>query len=163
MKKCLYLVVLLSPCLRQFRCNTNGRKTLQLAKRLIILLKVRQTIPDYYTNKISLSDLQKNLKEKKEETVYFYQTSCVHCQKLSPVLVPMAKDLNVDMKVMDIEKLDAPWDEYKIQGTPTIIHFKDGKEVSRISGEQPKDKLKEWLEQTKSNEKRKLLLHMKWV
>lgn len=105
--------------------------------------------PDYYTNKISLSDLQKNLKEKKEETVYFYQTSCVHCQKLSPVLVPMAKDLNVDMKVMDIEKLDAPWDEYKIQGTPTIIHFKDGKEVSRISGEQPKDKLKEWLEQTK--------------
>ncbi|MFD6509090.1 thioredoxin family protein [Bacillus sp. NPDC060175] len=105
--------------------------------------------PDYYTNKISLSDLQKNLKEKKEETVYFYQTSCVHCQKLSPILVPMAKDLNVDMKVMDIEKLDAPWDEYKIKGTPTIIHFKDGKEVSRISGEQPEDKLKEWLEQTK--------------
>lgn len=104
---------------------------------------------DYYTNKISLSDLQKNLKEKKEETVYFYQTSCVHCQKLSPIVVPMAKDLNVDMKVMDIEKLDAPWDEYKITGTPTIIHFKDGKEVSRISGEQPKDKLKEWLEQTK--------------
>lgn len=104
---------------------------------------------DYYTNKISLSDLQKNLKEKKEETVYFYQTSCVHCQKLSPVVVPMAKDLNIDMQVMDIEKLDAPWDEYKIQGTPTIIHFKDGKEVSRISGEQSKDKLKEWLEQTK--------------
>ncbi|MBE7126428.1 thioredoxin family protein [Bacillus mycoides] len=103
----------------------------------------------YYTNKISLSDLQKNLKEKKEETVYFYQTSCVHCQKLSPIVVPMAKDLNVDMKVMDIEKLDAPWDEYKIKGTPTIIHFKDGKEVSRISGEQPEDKLKEWLEQTK--------------
>ncbi|WP_002150463.1 thioredoxin family protein [Bacillus cereus] len=105
--------------------------------------------PDYYTNKISLSDLQKNLEEKKEQTVYFYQTSCVHCQKLSPILVPMAKDLNVDMKVMDIEKLDAPWDEYKIKGTPTIIHFKDGKEVSRISGEQPEDKLKEWLEQTK--------------
>ncbi|MBE7097720.1 thioredoxin family protein [Bacillus cereus] len=105
--------------------------------------------PDYYTNKISLSDLQKNLKENKEETVYFYQTSCVHCQKLSPVVVPMAKDLNVDMKVMDIEKLDVPWDEYKIKGTPTIIHFKDGKEVSRISGEQPEDKLKEWLEQTK--------------
>ncbi|PRT26222.1 thioredoxin family protein [Bacillus cereus] len=109
----------------------------------------KTNVSDYYTNKISLSDLQKNLKEKKEETVYFYQTSCVHCQKLSPVVVPMAKDLNVDMKVMDIEKLDVPWDEYKIQGTPTIIHFKDGKEVSRISGEQPKDKLKEWLEQTK--------------
>ena len=42
----------------------------------------------------------------------------------------MAKDLNVDMKVMDIEKLEAPWDEYKILGTPTIIYFKDGKEVN---------------------------------
>ena len=66
----------------------------------------------------------------------------------------MAKDLNVDMKVMDIEKLDAPWDEYKIQGTPTIIHFKDGKEVSRISGEQPKDKLKRMASKRKSNEKK---------
>ncbi|MEM5666182.1 thioredoxin family protein [Bacillus toyonensis] len=103
---------------------------------------------DYYTNKISFRS-PKEFKREKEETVYFYQTSCVHCQKLSPVVVPMAKDLNIDMKVMDIEKLDAPWDEYKIQGTPTIIHFKDGKEVSRISGEQSKDKLKEWLEQTK--------------
>ena len=73
--------------------------------------------------------------------------------KLSPVLVPMAKDLNVDMKVMDIEKLDAPWDEYKIQGTPTIIHFKDGKEVSRISGEQPKDKLKNGLSKRKVTRK----------
>ena len=145
-----------------FAVTQMEEKTLQLAKRLIILLKVRQTI--LTTTQIkSLFRSSKELKREKEETVYFYQTSCVHCQKLSPVLVPMAKDLNVDMKVMDIEKLDAPWDEYKIQGTPTIIHFKDGKEVSRISGEQPKDKLKEWLEQTKSNEKRKLLLHMKWV
>ncbi|HHT7239182.1 MULTISPECIES: thioredoxin family protein [Bacillus] len=104
---------------------------------------------DYYSNKISLENLNKNLEDKKEQTVYFYQTSCVHCQKLSPIVVPMAKDLNVDMKVMDIEKLDAPWDEYKITGTPTIIHFKDGKEVSRISGEQPKEKFKEWFEQTK--------------
>lgn len=130
-----------------FAVTQMEEKMLQQAKKLIMLL-VKQMV--LTTTQIkSLSDLQKNLKEKKEETVYFYQTSCVHCQKLSPIVVPMAKDLNVDMKVMDIEKLDAPWDEYKIKGTPTIIHFKDGKEVSRISGEQPEDKLKEWLEQTK--------------
>lgn len=61
------------------------------------------------------------------------------------------------MKVIDIENLNEPWDKYNIQGTPTIIHFKDGKEVSRISGEQSKEKFKEWFEQTKNNEK--LLLH----
>ncbi|BCB35810.1 thioredoxin [Bacillus cereus] len=103
----------------------------------------------YYSNKISLEDLNKNIENKKEQTIYFYQTSCVHCQKVSPIVVPLAKDLNVDMKVIDIENLNEPWDKYNIQGTPTIIHFKDGKEVSRISGEQSKDKFKEWFEQTK--------------
>ncbi|WP_368905039.1 thioredoxin family protein [Bacillus wiedmannii] len=103
----------------------------------------------YYSNKISLEDLNKNIEDKKEQTIYFYQTSCVHCQKISPIVVPLAKDLNVDMKVIDIENLNEPWDKYNIQGTPTIIHFKDGKEVSRISGEQSKEKFKEWLEQTK--------------
>ncbi|AAS39754.1 MULTISPECIES: thioredoxin family protein [Bacillus] len=104
---------------------------------------------DYYSNKISLEDLNKNIEDKKEQTIYFYQTSCVHCQKVSPIVVPLAKDLNVDMKVIDIENLNEPWDKYNIQGTPTIIHFKDGKEVSRISGEQSKEKFKEWFEQTK--------------
>lgn len=103
----------------------------------------------YYSNKISLEDLNKNIEDKKEQTIYFYQTSCVHCQKVSPTVVPLAKDLNVDMKVIDIENLNEPWDKYNIQGTPTIIHFKDGKEVSRISGEQSKDKFKDWFEQTK--------------
>ncbi|CAG9613216.1 hypothetical protein BACCIP111899_02411 [Bacillus rhizoplanae] len=99
---------------------------------------------DYYTNKISLEDLQKNVKEKKDQTIYFYQTNCVHCQKVSPIIVPMAKDMNIDMKVIDLEKYPTGWDEFKITGTPTIIHFKEGKEVSRIEGEQPKDKFKEW-------------------
>ncbi|MEF7659334.1 MULTISPECIES: thioredoxin family protein [Bacillus] len=103
----------------------------------------------YYSNKISLEDLNKNIEDKKEQTIYFYQTSCVHCQKVSPIVVPLAKDLNVDMKVIDIENLNEPWDKYNIQGTPTIIHFKDGKEVSRISGEQSQEKFKEWFEQTK--------------
>lgn len=103
----------------------------------------------YYSNKISLEDLNRNIEDKKEQTISFYQTSCVHCQKVSPIVVPLAKDLNVDMKVIDIENLNEPWDKYNIQGTPTIIHFKDGKEVSRISGEQSKDKFKEWFEQTK--------------
>lgn len=104
---------------------------------------------DYYSNKISLEDLNKNIEDKKEQVIYFYQTSCSHCQKVSPIVVPLAKDLNVDMKVIDIENLNAPWDKYDIKGTPTIIHFKDGKEVSRISGEQSKEKFKEWFEQTK--------------
>ncbi|MEI4831212.1 thioredoxin family protein [Bacillus sp. FJAT-53711] len=100
---------------------------------------------NYYTNKISLEDIRKNIAEKKDQIIYFYQTDCVHCQKVSPIIVPMAKDMNIDMKVIDLENQpEAVWDEFKITATPTIIHFKEGKEVSRIVGEQPKDKFKEW-------------------
>lgn len=108
------------------------------------------TTTDYYTNKISLDDLRKNIQEKKEQTIYFYQTSCTHCHKVSPIVVPMAKDMNVDMKVVDLEnEPETVWDEFKITGTPTIIHFKDGKAVSRIEGEQPKDNFKKWFTKMK--------------
>ncbi|HDX9589310.1 TPA: thioredoxin family protein [Bacillus pseudomycoides] len=109
-----------------------------------------ETKTDYYTNKISLDDLRKNIQEKKDQTIYFYQTSCPHCHKVSPVIVPMAKDMNIDMKVIDLEnEPNAVWDEFKITGTPVIVHFKEGKEVSRIEGEQPKDKFKKWFTENK--------------
>ncbi|ABS20983.1 MULTISPECIES: thioredoxin family protein [Bacillus cereus group] len=105
---------------------------------------------DYYANKITLEELRKNITDKKDQTIYFYQTNCVHCQKVSPIVVPLAKDLNVDMKVIDIEKEpDAVWDEFNIKGTPTIIHYKEGKEVSRISGDPGKETFRKWLKETK--------------
>ncbi|PDY46325.1 thioredoxin family protein [Bacillus pseudomycoides] len=104
---------------------------------------------NYYTNKISSSDIRKNNEEKKEQTIYFYQTGCHYCEKVSPIVVPMAKDMNIDMKVIDILNDDPTWDDYKIEGTPTIIHFKDGKEVSRINGEQPKDTFEKWFKESK--------------
>ncbi|MCI0767335.1 thioredoxin family protein [Bacillus sp. TL12] len=103
----------------------------------------------YYTNKISSDEIRKNNEEKKEQTIYFYQTGCVHCEKVTPVVVPMTKDMNIDMKVIDILNDNPTWDEYKIKGTPTIIHFKDGKEVSRIHGEQSKEDFEKWFKKNK--------------
>ena len=102
----------------------------------------------YYSNKISLEDLNKNIEDKRTNDLLLSNLLRSLSKGLS-IVVPLAKDLNVDMKVIDIENLNEPWDKYNIKGTPTIIHFKDGKEVSRISGEQSKDKFKEWFEQTK--------------
>lgn len=104
---------------------------------------------NYYTNKISLSDIQKNNTEKKEQTIYFYQTGCHYCEKVSPIIVPMAKDMNIDMKVIDIANESQAWDDYKIEGTPTVIHFKDGNEVSRIKGEQTEETFEKWFEENK--------------
>ncbi|MFC5775427.1 thioredoxin family protein [Ectobacillus antri] len=104
---------------------------------------------EYYQNSVSLNELDKLVKDKKDLIVYFYQTSCVHCARVSPVIVPMTKDMGIDMKVIDLQKYQAGWDSYKITGTPTVIHFKDGQEVDRIQGEQEKDTFKQWFEKNR--------------
>ncbi|WP_281172541.1 thioredoxin family protein [Ectobacillus panaciterrae] len=71
------------------------------------------------------------MQDKKDMTVYFYQTSYTHCAKVSPVIVPTAKDMKIDMKVIDLEKYGIGWDAFKITGTPTIVRYKEGKEVDR--------------------------------
>lgn len=103
----------------------------------------------YYTNKTSSDELGKQLDAKGEETVYFYQTSCTHCMKVSPIVVPLAKELGVDMKVLNLETDQNGWDAFHIEGTPTIVRYKEGKEVSRIVGEQSKDEFKKWFESNK--------------
>ncbi|MFX3622963.1 MAG: thioredoxin family protein [Ectobacillus sp.] len=99
---------------------------------------------DYYTNAISLDELQQSLQDKKDMTIYFYQPTCTYCQKVSPIIVPMAKDMDIDMKVLDLQKYSTGWDEFKIEGTPTVVRYKDGKEVDRIVGEHTEKEFKEW-------------------
>ncbi len=103
----------------------------------------------YYTNKISSSELGKQLDAKNDATVYFYQTSCTHCMKVSPIVVPLAKELGVDMKVLDLQTDENGWDAFSIEGTPTIVRYKEGKEVSRIVGEQSETDFKKWFESNK--------------
>src|SRR5699024_11448014 len=71
-------------------------------------------------------------------TVYYYSPTCSYCQKTTPVVVPVAEEMGVDLKKMNLLEFDK-MDYYKVEGTPTIIHYEDGKEVARIVGEQPKE------------------------
>ncbi|QWH63963.1 thioredoxin family protein (plasmid) [Bacillus mycoides] len=104
---------------------------------------------DYYKNAISQKQLQQDILDKKEKFIYYYQTSCPHCAKVSPIVIPMAKKMNIDMQVMNLEEYQQGWEKFKISGTPTIIHFKGGKEANRIEGEQPEENFKSWFEKNK--------------
>lgn len=106
---------------------------------------------NYYKNQISQQELKQNLLEKKEKVIYFYQTNCSHCLKISPIIVPMAKDMDINMEVLNIENEIDPWKDYNIKGTPTIIHYKDGEEQSRIMGEKSEETFKKWFEQIKKS------------
>lgn len=107
--------------------------------------KVENESVNYYSNKISLENLRGNIKDKKDQIIYFYQTDCVHCKAISPIVVPLTKEMKINMKVIDFQnESKSTWDEFKITGTPTIIYYKDGKEEKRIKGVFNKEEYKQW-------------------
>lgn len=104
---------------------------------------------DYYKNKITIDQLENDISNNKEKVIYFYQTTCFHCKLVSPIIVPMAEDMNINMQVIDLETYKEGWDKFKITGTPTVIHYKKGKEIDRIEGEQEETTFRKWFEKQK--------------
>lgn len=92
-----------------------------------------------YQNQLTPDALAKKLSNKEDATIYFYSPTCVFCQKTTPVLVPIVEDLDVNLEKLNLLEFPDEWDTYGIEGTPTVIHYKDGKEVSRISGQKPEE------------------------
>ncbi|HLR63458.1 MAG TPA: thioredoxin family protein [Lentibacillus sp.] len=89
-----------------------------------------------YQNQITPDDLDEKLDNQEDLTVYFYSPTCGYCQKTTPELVPLAEDLDVDVKKLNLLEFDDKWNTYGIEGTPTLVRYENGKEVGRISGQQ---------------------------
>ncbi|WLR52788.1 thioredoxin domain-containing protein [Bacillus tianshenii] len=108
---------------------------------------VKQLDDPNYGNYILPDELQTKLDNNEDVTVYFYSPTCGHCKKTTPVLKPVADELGVDMKMYNVLEFEQGWDDYAIEGTPTLIHFKDGKEAYRISGYHDAETFKKWFAQ----------------
>ncbi|MGE7887582.1 thioredoxin family protein [Bacillus cereus] len=104
---------------------------------------------NYYKNQITPEQLQEDLSNRKEKIVYFYKTTCPHCLRISPIVVPMAENMKINMQVLNLEEYKQGWDMFQIKGTPTIISYKDGKEVNRILGEQSLQTFQTWFKNNK--------------
>lgn len=81
--------------------------------------------------------------------VYFFSPTCVFCQQMTPVLMPLASTNEVHVLQYNLLEYQQGLDDYKIEGTPTLIYFKDGKEVDRMVGLQPEENIQLFLDLTK--------------
>ncbi|MCQ6334967.1 MULTISPECIES: thioredoxin family protein [Bacillus cereus group] len=113
---------------------------------LFISKKDHSVMEDYYKNQVSFEKLQADLLKQDEKIIYFYKPDCKYCKKVSPIVIPLAQEMKIPLEVMNIEKYPQSWETFEIQGTPTIIHYKNGKELDRILGAHDKSKFKEWFE-----------------
>lgn len=68
--------------------------------------------------------------------VEFYSATCGPCKMLAFILKDVAKGLPDDFTIaqIDFDKFPEKVEQYKVEGYPTMILFKDGEEVDRLQG-----------------------------
>ena len=76
--------------------------------------------------------------------VDFYADWCGPCRMLTPVLDQVAQDVKGKASVVkvDIDQAQKVTEDLQITSVPTLILFKDGKEVKRIIGLRDADFIK---------------------
>jgi thioredoxin 1 len=75
--------------------------------------------------------------------VDFWAPWCGPCRMVGPVVEELAKEYAGKLKVAKVNTDDQPAlaGSYGVRGIPTLIFFKDGQEVDRVVGAQPKSAL----------------------
>lgn len=110
---------------------------------------IQQLDDPIYKNIMLPEELEATLESNDSAYVYFYSPTCSFCKKTTPIVVPMAEEMGIDLSLFNILEFNEGWETYKIEGTPTIIYFENGKEVSRIEGGVDAEKFKKWFEEMK--------------
>jgi thioredoxin 1 len=79
--------------------------------------------------------------------VDFHANWCGPCRMLAPVLEKVAKDIEGKATIakVDIDSEQKTASQFQITSVPTMILFKDGKEVNRLVGLRNADAVKEFI------------------
>ncbi|MEP0264795.1 thioredoxin [Dokdonia sp.] len=77
--------------------------------------------------------------------VDFYADWCGPCKMLAPILKDLKEELGDAVKIVkiDVDKNQPLAAKYQVKGVPTMILYKNGKQVWRQSGVVQKEQLKQ--------------------
>ncbi|MEX0289188.1 MAG: thioredoxin [Flavobacteriaceae bacterium] len=82
------------------------------------------------------SNFKKIIKSDIPVLVDFYADWCGPCKVLAPILKQVKDELGEEVKVIkiDVDKNQTIATKYQVRGIPTMLLFKDGKQLWRQSG-----------------------------
>ncbi|WP_034057100.1 thioredoxin [Lacinutrix jangbogonensis] len=90
-----------------------------------------------------MSKFSEIINQDKPVLVDFFATWCGPCKALTPIL-KQVKDVlkeNVSIIKIDVDKNQELASKYQVKGVPTMLLFKNGKQVWRQSGVLQKDEI----------------------
>lgn len=84
-----------------------------------------------------MNDYNSAISSSKVVLVEFYASWCPHCKRMMPVMEELSELLGDSAPIYQIDIDDYPGlaDRENVEGTPTFIIYKDGREAWRYSGE----------------------------
>lgn len=112
---------------------------------------IDQLDDEHYQNIALPDEVNEQIQSGEPTTVYFFSPTCPHCQATTPVLMPVAEDMDVEVLQYNLLEYEQGWVDYSIEATPTLVHYEDGKEVARWVGSQPKENIEEFFNEVVLN------------
>ena len=90
-----------------------------------------------------MSSFSKIINQPKPVLIDFYADWCGPCKMMSPVLKQVKDNLKdrVSIIKIDVDKNQELASKYQVRGVPTLILFKNGKQLWRQSGVLQKDEI----------------------
>lgn len=101
------------------------------------------------TQEIKDSDFEQKVTNSTEPVLIdFWAEWCGPCKMLSPVIDQLSEEMKGKVKIvkMNIDENPETPSSLGVRSIPTLMLFKDGKQISSKVGAHPKNKLKEWID-----------------
>ncbi len=127
------------------KCGTWNRLTAVQAPRLPICGKCKSPLP--WLTGASDQTFAAELQAPIPVLVDFWAEWCGPCRMMAPVLEEVSQDLAGQLKVvkLNVDQNPVVAQQYRVMSIPTLILFKDGREVDTLVGAMPKAALVERL------------------
>lgn len=94
-----------------------------------------------YNNIILPEELSEKVKSGEPVVAYFFSPLCSYCKEMTPVLMPIAKQMDVEVDQYNLLEFGNEASPYHVEATPTLIYFNNGEEVGRMVGGQPAENI----------------------
>ena len=128
------LIVVLSNQSDKIKLKDNPYDTDKLSKSTIALIG-----NENYDNIVLPGELNDKITSGEPVTAYYFHPECQYCMAMTPVMMPIAKEMGVDVLQYNMKEFPHPED---VASWPMLVHYEDGKEVGRMAGEQPEDNIR---------------------